>query len=96
MTMNDEPAFDQVAPCCTGALVDSCLCGPAERVLRAIADGTIREPLTDDQRAWCIDQGVHAGEGEYEESDLRALDDRALAATVLRAWLDYARSNCGL
>jgi hypothetical protein len=69
-------------------------CRENEAALRHLAYYGFAEPMTPEQRAWCIDEADRAGEGTYRREDLEKLSDQELAKTVLQAWWDYVRSNC--
>ena len=64
----------------------------SENRLRDLVDG-LSDPLTAEERAWCIREAVHFSEGGWRATDLEPLDDRTLAFEVLGAWWDYARDN---
>ena len=73
------------------------VCGDEEHALRLISSGDWPHgPMTPEQRKWCIQEADSAGEGSWNEAELGNLNDQELANALLRAWLDYARSNCGL
>ena len=78
--------------CCSGS-EETCVCSPEERVLHAYTDGRYTQPMTPEQREWCLDEALHFYEGAYQESYLAACDDRSLANHVLSAWRDYCRSQ---
>jgi len=78
-----------LAPC------PGCVCTRNEMALRrytAVSGGPLR-PMTAAERAWCVAEADHCGEGLFSVEELSALDDRALAAAVLRAWTAYVRRN---
>lgn len=81
--------------CCRGP-VDTgyCLCARDESTLRRYAAGEALRPMTNDERAWCVDEADRAGEGYYSEPELTAMDDKVLADAVLNAWHMYVQSNC--
>lgn len=88
--------FENVnAPCCSGWKAD-CICSHEERVLRAYSDGHLFEPMTQEQREWCLDEADRAGEGSYPADEARGYDDAEHASRVLMAWNDYVKSNCVL
>lgn len=82
------PYCCMVAP---GEMPESCMCGPAERALRAVIDGTYATSLTDDQRAWCLDE-ITKVEG-YTREEYAGSTDTELARGVLGAWRDYCRDK---
>lgn len=71
-----------------------CICGDEERVLRHYTYAPIDlQPMTPEQREWCIQEADSAAEGAWSRDDLVKLSDRELADAVLRAWKDYAVSQ---
>jgi hypothetical protein len=76
------------APCCK--LSRECVCGPSERVLRAVIDtGDIR--LTPEQREWCLSE-IASVEG-YSRADYEGTHDVDIAHGVLDAWTDFCRDK---
>lgn len=85
--------FHQIVPCCQGEGVD-CICGDDERVLRAYAYGGYNdEPMTPEQREWCLEDADRAGEGSYPREEAEGLSDAELAKWTINAWNAYVRSN---
>lgn len=79
---------------CICDFMDTCACGPQEKHLRLIADGRwANGKMTAEQREWCIDEAVSAGEGAYRRDELVSVPDDQLARTVLDAWRYFARSQ---
>lgn len=90
--MKEMPDLPQVDCCCFGPedFADmGCICGPSERVLRAIKHGKVQ--LTDDQREWCKSE-IDRVEG-YSRAEYEMADDFSLASGVLCAWTDYCRDK---
>lgn len=85
--------FDGITVGCCQAPCDGCACDPAERVVRAYASNRYTGRMTPAQRAWCVAEADHAGEGYYRREELEALPDGALAAAVLHAWRMYCQSQ---
>lgn len=65
-----------------------------EYTLNQYASNNALRPMTDEERAWCIDEAIGAAEGYYNISGLAVMDDKTLANAVLNAWHMYAQSNC--
>ena len=70
-----------------------CLCGPEERIIRAYIDEVITDPMTPEQRGWCVSSADWAGEGHYNRPELEAMNDRDLARALMNAWHMYAQSQ---
>ncbi len=69
-----------------------CLCGPAERVLRAYADAELGlPPMTPEQREWCLTE-IDSTEGNSRKNHTNDTDPQ-LALSVLSAWVDYCRDK---
>lgn len=80
------------AACCMGSKHEGgCACGPEERVLRGWIDGRVLQPMTPDQREYCLRE-IERVEG-YRRSDYEAANDALLALGVLDAWTDYCRDK---
>lgn len=73
------------------ACAADCMCGRDERALRAYVDGKIVVPMTDSQRAFCLNE-IGTVEG-YDAKEHRGDSDVELARTVLSAWTDYCRDK---
>ena len=87
--MSTEIFPDMSVPCCMEG--GECVCGSEERILR----GYMRQepglqPMTAEQRAWCIDE---IGKVEGYDDDYSGLPDFDLAQIVMNAWVDYCRDK---
>jgi hypothetical protein len=92
MTLFNDISF----VCCRDPLAGGgccCVCTREESTLRQYSAGEILRPMTDDERAWCVNEADRAGEGYYSEPELTSMDDQALASAVLNAWNMYVQSN---
>ena len=92
----DMGRFNDISFVCCRGPVDTgyCVCSRDESTLRRYSSGEHLRPMTDEERAWCVDEADGCGEGYYSESELTRMDDKALADAVLNAWHMYAQSNC--
>jgi hypothetical protein len=80
--------------CCRGPVdTGHCVCTRDESTLRRYAMGETLRPMTEAERAWCVDEACWRGEGYYNAPELEALVDKALAQAVLDAWHMYAQSK---
>ncbi len=61
-----------------------CVCGVTEKALRAWIHEPDMEPMTPEQRKYCLDEIEHT-EG-YDRKDYAGLQDAGLAQGVLSAW----------
>lgn len=78
--------------CCMGSMhSDGCACGLEERSLRGWIAGRIAQPMTPDQREYCLTQ-IERVEG-YQRADYDGASDALLARGVLDAWTDYCRDK---
>lgn len=94
----EENVFNHNLPCVCYVHTDEfndCLCSPDECVLRHYAYKGFAEPMTAEQRDWCIREANYFGEGPYSPEELKNYSDRDLATAVLGAWNDYVRSQLG-
>lgn len=71
--------------------VGECICGQDERALRGYMRGDHKEPMTPDQREWCLNE-IGQVEG-YDRADYEGSSDADLATGVLFAWQDYCRDK---
>lgn len=62
-----------------------------ERALRGWIRGEHKEPMTAEQREWCLGQ-IERVEG-YKRTDYEASADADLAHAVLDAWTDFCRDK---
>jgi hypothetical protein len=68
-----------------------CVCGESEKALRGWIGGRITEPMTHEQREWCLRE-IESVEG-YDRRDYKDATDAQLASSVLTAWMDYCRDK---
>jgi hypothetical protein len=73
------------------AVSSSCVCAPEERVLRAWAYCGRTEPMTVEQRDWCL-QEMSRTDG-YSAADHVNDSDAELARTVIESWVSYCRDK---
>ena len=76
-------------PCCMGE--ELCVCGDAERALRGWMSGGVAEPMSPEQRRYCL-QEIGTVEG-YDRDVHAQEDDATLARTTLLAWADHCRDK---
>lgn len=79
------------ASCCAPNYPMGCVCTSAERAIRAWKEGRMTEPMTIEQRAWCLSQ-IASVEG-YNAANYSDASDVNLAEGTLDAWLDYCRDK---
>lgn len=95
MSANTHMDFPEVTGCPCGFEApprEGCCTGLNERALRAYVADWPMPPMTEAQRAWCMDE-IERVEG-YERPPLDT-PDRALASKVILAWLDFVRDKWG-
>lgn len=68
-----------------------CECGQTERALRAWISGQHKEPMTPEQREYCLRE-IESVEG-FSRAQFFGATDAQLASGVLDAWLDYCRDK---
>lgn len=78
-------------PCCIKAAAGECICGKEERALRGFMAGRIKDPMTAEQREYCLSQ-IDQIEG-YSRAEYASTSDPDLAHGVLSAWVDYCRDK---
>ena len=76
---------------CYPKLESPCVCGEPEKSLRGWISGSIKTPMTEVQREWCLSE-IDSVEG-YVRKDYEASKDDELARGVICAWRDYARDK---
>lgn len=59
-----------------------------EKILKKYAAGLMVEPMTSEEKAWCINEIVRKGE-KFSASEVEHLNDQDLAYHVIQAWYDY-------
>lgn len=87
--MNEMPNLPTVS--CSCYEDRECECGQTERALRAWSGGQYQQPMTSEQREWCLGE-IDNVEGFTRESFVAA-SDADLARGVIDAWLDYCRDK---
>lgn len=73
--------------------IHGCVCGLQERILRAYSNGMQLRPMSDEERAWCVEEAISSSEGSRNESELLTITDKSLAKEVLTSWKEYAQSQ---
>jgi|GEM_PF-3202727 hypothetical protein len=91
--MGDTPIFNVDLPCACYDDPVECICTQNEKAIRHYASGTYTEPMTVEQREWCVREADWAGEGYYSEDELRSYSDKDLASAVLNAWNMYVQDH---
>jgi hypothetical protein len=95
--MDTENLFEDIHhACCMGPSNEMCACTHLEMVLHRYSAGDSLRAMTSSERDYLVADADRCAEGALKEDELQAMSDRELAHATLRAWLDYARSNCGL
>lgn len=77
--------------CCMGDC-PVCVCGDEEKVIRNYLSKDINEPMTEQQRDWCISTAVYSGQGLFSKEELSSKTDYDLACAVMQGWREYAAS----
>jgi hypothetical protein len=70
---------------------DTCVCGDAERTLRAYSASWPMPPMTAEVRAYCLHE-IDRVEG-YERANYAQSTDAELARGVLEAWTAFCRDK---
>ena len=70
-----------------------CWCGDEEIVIRNYINGNVTQPMTHEQRVWCVNEADYSGEGYYKRDELEKMSDKDLAVAVLNGWDLYSQSH---
>lgn len=69
------------------------LCTSIEIFIRYYIHATDPEPMTPEEREWCVKDADQSAEGALRVQDLIQLSDKDLAKAVLSSWQMYVTSN---
>jgi len=50
--------------------------------------------MSQEERAFLVEDADHCGEGFYQSAELEMMSDKDLASAALNAWGMYVKSNC--
>lgn len=91
--MHHMPAAPDLDCLCLAPLQSEmqCACTATEKALRNWAYNAPTEPMSAEQRAWCVDQVRRHGDAAHRATSFDGEPDELLARAVLCAWRHAAR-----